>query len=445
MTSRRDFIRQAAVGAAALSLGFPVISDARGRKVIGANDTIRIGVAGVNSRGLALASTYAKMPLCEVTVLCDCDSVALDRCAEQVFKQTGRRPQTFKDIRKMLESRDFDALVIAMPDHWHAKAAIMGLHAGKHVYLEKPTSYCPSENEALLAAASKHPRLVVTAGNQRRSWPNIIEAIDEVRNGAIGRVRYAKSWYSANRPSIGRGKVVPVPDTLDWDLWQGPAPRVGEFHDNYIHYNWHWFYRWGTGEALNNGTHFVDILRWGLGVAYPTLVTSVGGRFRYHDDWQFPDTQLITYQFGENAAGSWEGRSCNSTPADGFGVGIAFYGENGTLVLGGGNEYKILDMKGNVIRHRTSELAFEAGNLINPSERLDMIHFENWFSAIRSGAALNSTLKDACISTQLVQLGNIAQRTGSSLAVDPASGRILNASEEAKALFTREYEPGWEL
>jgi len=445
MTSRRDFIRQAAVGAAALSLGFPVISDARGRKVIGANDTIRIGVAGVNSRGLALASTYAKMPLCEVTVLCDCDSVALDRCAEQIFKQTGKRPQTYKDIRKMLESKDFDALVIAMPDHWHAKAAIMGLQAGKHVYLEKPTSYCPSENEALLAAAAKHPRLVVTAGNQRRSWPNIIEAIDEVRNGAIGRVRYAKSWYSANRPSIGRGKVVPVPDTLDWDLWQGPAPRVGEFHDNYIHYNWHWFYRWGTGEALNNGTHFVDILRWGLGEAYPTLVTSVGGRFRYHDDWQFPDTQLITYQFGENAAGSWEGRSCNSTPADGFGVGVAFYGENGTLTLGGGNEYKILDMKGNVIRHRKSELAFEAGNLINPSERLDMIHFENWFSAIRSGAALNSTLKDACISTQLVQLGNIAQRTGGSLAVDPSSGRILNASEEAEALFTREYEPGWEV
>lgn len=445
MTSRRDFIRQAAVGAAAMSLGFPMISEARGRKVIGANDTIRVGVAGVNSRGLALASTYAKMPLCEVTVLCDCDSVALDRCAEQVFKQTGKRPQTYKDIRKMLESRDFDALVIAMPDHWHAKAAIMGLQAGKHVYLEKPTSFCPSENEALLAAAAKHPRLVVTAGNQRRSWPNIIEAIDEVRNGAIGRVRYAKSWYSANRPSISRGKVVPVPDTLDWDLWQGPAPRVGEFHDNYIHYNWHWFYRWGTGEALNNGTHFVDILRWGLGVAYPTLVTSVGGRFRYHDDWQFPDTQLITYQFGENAAGSWEGRSCNSTPADGFGVGVAFYGENGTLVLGGGNEYKILDMKGNVIRHRTSELAFEPGNLINPSERLDMIHFENWFSAIRSGVALNSTLKDACISTQLVQLGNIAQRTGSSLAVDSVSGRILNASEETKALFTREYEPGWEL
>ena len=447
MTSRRSFIRQAAMGVAAVSLGFPVVSDAKkGRRIIGANDTIRVGVAGVNSRGLALASSFAKVPLCEVSVLCDCDAVALGRCADKISQQTGKRPKEYTDIRKMVESRDFDALVIAMPDHWHAKAAIMGLQAGKHVYLEKPTSYCPSENEALLAVAAKHPKLVITAGNQRRSWPNIIEAVDEVRNGVIGRVRYAKSWYGANRPSIGRGKAVPVPDTLDWDLWQGPAPRVGEFHDNYIHYNWHWFYRWGTGEALNNGTHFVDILRWGLGVGYPSLVSSVGGRFRYHDDWQFPDTQLITYQFGDDAAGSWEGRSCNSTPSEGgYGVGVAFYGENGTLVLGGGNEYKIMDMKGNVIKHRTSELAFEAGNLINPSEKLDIIHFENWFDAIRTGAPLNSTIKDACISTQLVQLGNIAQRTAESLAIDPVSGRILNGSEEARALFTRDYEPGWEI
>ena len=445
MTSRRDFIRQAALGAAAVSLGFPVVSDGKNRKVIGANDVIRIGVAGVNSRGLALATTFAKMPKCEVAAVCDVDSLALERCREKLYEQTLKRPAGYKDIRKMLESKDIDALVVAMPDHWHATAAIMGLQAGKHVYLEKPTSYCPSENEALLAVAAKNPRRVITVGNQRRSWPNVIEAVDAVRNGEIGRVRFASSWYTANRPSIGRGNNVPVPENLDWDLWQGPAPRVEGFHDNYIHYNWHWFYRWGTGEALNNGTHFVDILRWGLGVAYPTLVTSVGGRFRYHDDWEFPDTQIITYQFGDTAAGSWEGRSCNSTPIHGYGVGVAFYGENGTLVLGGGNEYKVLDMRGNVIKDRKSDLAFAPGDLFNPSEKLDMLHFENWFSAIRTGSALNSTLKDACISTQLVQLGNIAQRTGESLAIDPSSGHILNASEAARTLFTREYEPGWEI
>lgn len=445
MTSRRDFLKKAAMATAALSVGQLAsgLTTVRGNRVSGASDLIRVGVFGVNSRGLALASSFAKMPLCEVTCLCDCDANALERCQAQIYKQTGKMPKGFRDIRKMMEWKDFDVAVIAMPDHWHAAAGVMALQAGKHVYLEKPTSYCPAENELLLKAAAVSGK-VITAGNQRRSWPNVIAAINAVKDGTIGEVRYAKSWYSINRPSIGRGKEVPVPAHLDWDLWQGPAPRR-PFHDNYVHYNWHWFHHWGTGEALNNGTHFVDILRWGLGVDYPTLVTSVGGRFRYEDDWEFPDTQMITFQFGDRAAGSWEGRSCNSTPTDGFGVGVAFYGENGTVLLGGGNEYKLLDMKGEVIRHVSSaDLTFEPGNLVNPSEKLDQIHFQNFFDAIRLGTRLNSDILNACISTQLVQLGNIAQRTGTALHIDPSTGRIIG-NPEAQKLWARDYEPGWEI
>ena len=319
----------------------------------------------------------------------------------------------------------------------------MAMQAGKHVYLEKPTSHNPAENEMLVRATLKYNR-IVQVGNQRRSWPNVIKAIEEIKSGAIGKVRYAKSWYVNNRPSIGTGKVVPVPDYLDWDLWQGPAPRVPNFKDNYVHYNWHWFWNWGTGEALNNGTHFVDILRWGLGVDYPTKVDSVGGRYRFQDDWQTPDTQLITFQFGDEASCSWEGRSCNSTPVDGYGVGTAFYGETGTLFISGGNEYKITDLQGKVIKDVKSNLKFETGNLLNPSEKLDAYHFENWFDAIRKGGKLNSGIVDACISTQLVQLGNIAQRVGHSLDIDPGSGRILN-DLEANKLWGREYEKGWEI
>ncbi|MBR1873208.1 MAG: Gfo/Idh/MocA family oxidoreductase [Bacteroidales bacterium] len=445
MTSRRDFLKIAVAGAAALSAqglrgGTPAASSA---SVAGANDRIRVGVIGVNSRGFALATGFAKMPGCQVTALCDCDLGALAKTQDQVRKVAGNRPAGYQDIRRFLEYKGMDAVVIAMPDHWHAKAAIMAMQAGKHVYLEKPTSYCPSENEALLAAAAKYGK-VITAGNQRRSWPNIIAAIQEIRDGSIGRVRNARTWYTANRPSIGRGRAVPVPSNLDWDLWQGPAPRVSEFHDNYIHYNWHWFYRWGTGEALNNGTHFVDIMRWGLGVDYPTQVTSVGGRFRYDDDWEFPDTQLITFQFGEQASGCWEGRSCNSTPSDGAGLGVAFYGENGSIFLNGGDEYKICDLKGNVIKQVLSEYPFEPANIINPCEKLDTFHFSNWFDAIRKGAALNSDIRNACISTQLVQLGNIAQRVGHSLEVNPENGRIIG-SPDAQKLYTRNYEPGWEI
>lgn len=445
MATRREFLKKMAVGTATLSLGsvLPGFGLGRQDRAAGANERIRIGVIGVNSRGNALAQGFAKMKGCEVTCICDVDSQALERCRADVEKIAGRKPRGEKDLRRMLESKDIDAVVVATPDHWHAKAAIMAMQAGKHVYLEKPTSHNPAENEMLVRATLKYNR-IVQVGNQRRSWPNVIRAIDEIGAGAIGRVKYAKSWYVNNRPSIGRGKVVPVPEHIDWDLWQGPAPRVAEFRDNFIHYNWHWFWRWGTGEALNNGTHFVDILRWGLGVEYPTLVTSVGGRYRFEDDWETPDTQLITYQFGDEASCSWEGRSCNSTPVDGFGVGTAFYGETGTLFIGGGNEYKIAGLDGQTLKEVKSDLKFEEGNLLNPSEQLDAFHFQNWFDAIRKGAALNSGIVDACISTQLVQLGNIAQRVGRSLEIDPASGRILG-DLEANRLWGRDYEKGWEI
>ncbi|MBQ4285831.1 MAG: Gfo/Idh/MocA family oxidoreductase [Bacteroidales bacterium] len=447
MSTRRDFLKSALAGAAALSAAGPLSAGAIPQTVVrtvkGASDRIRVGVIGVNSRGLALAIGFSKMPLCSVTALCDCDSDALERARSQVRNVTGHIPKGFKDIRKFLEYKEMDAVVIAMPDHWHAKAAIMAMEAGKHVYLEKPTSYCPSENEALLRT-EQATGMVITVGNQRRSWPGIIQAIQEVRGGAIGKVSYAKTWYTANRGPIGRGKAVPVPANLDWDLWQGPAPRVQEFHDNYIHYNWHWFERWGTGEALNNGTHFVDLMRWGLDVGFPTQVTSVGGRFRYDDDWEFPDTQMITFQFSDKASGWWEGRSCNSTPSDGAGLGVAFYGESGALYLSGGNDYRIIDMKGGLVKEVKSEMTFEPANTINPSEKLDMLHFANWFDAIRTGAALNSPLREACISTQLVQLGNIAQKVGHSLSIDPSTGHIIG-SPDAQRLFTRTYEPGWEI
>lgn len=444
MSTRRDFLKQAASASAFLTFGdiMPSIASDRRDRVIGANDSIHIAVIGVNSRGKALAKNFSKMPMCEVSHLCDCDSKALSACQSEVARITGKTPKGVKDVRKLLEINDIDAVVIAMPDHWHAPAAIMAINAGKHVYLEKPTSHNPAENEMLLKASANHPNLVITVGNQRRSWPKIKEAMHELHGGSIGKVHFAKSWYVANRPSIGHGNAVPVPETLDWDLWQGPAPRVKEFHDNIVHYNWHWFWHWGTGEALNNGMHFVDLIRWGLNAGYPTLVNSIGGRWRYNDDWQTPDTQLISFQFGENSAGSWEGRSCNSVPIESYQCGVAFYGEEGVLYLSGGNEYKIADLKGTIVKDVKSDIEFKAGDLQNPSEQLDAFHFQNWFNAIKKGEKLNSTLEEACKSTELVQLGNITQRVGHSLQINPKNGYIIG-DPEANKYWGRDYELGW--
>jgi predicted dehydrogenase len=346
------------------------------------------------------------------------------------------------DFRKSLESKDVDAIVIATPDHWHAPAALLAMEAGKHVCIEKPCSHNPNEGEILMEATARYKR-VVQMGNQRRSWPNVIKGIEELKNGAIGKAYYGKGWYTNNRPSIGIGKEVAVPDWLNWDLWQGPAPRKA-YKDNLIHYNWHWFWHWGTGEALNNGTHMVDLLRWGFGVDYPTKVSSVGGRYRYQDDWETPDTQVISYEFGEGISMTWEGRSCNGKPIEGSAVGAIFYGEKGSLLLPGGNNYTIFDLKGNVVKEVKDDFNTDSRNLADPAKNLDALHIQNFFSAIKNNESLNADIDSGHKSTLLVQLGNISQRVGRSLDINPDNGHILK-DKNANKLWSRTYEKGWEM
>jgi predicted dehydrogenase len=396
---------------------------------------------GVNSRGLAVAQNFASQKDCEVLHICDVDSRAAKVCIEAVAKIQSNSPKNTPDFRKALEAKDLDVLIVTAPDHWHAPAALLACSAGKHVYLEKPCSHNPAEGEMLIKSAAKHKR-VLQMGNQRRSWPNVAAAIKELHEGVIGRPYFAKTWYTNNRASIGIGKETPVPEWLNFDLWQGPAPRK-PFKDNLIHYNWHWFWHWGTGEALNNGTHMVDLARWGLGVDFPSKVNSTGGRYRYQDDWETPDTQVINLEFDNNSMITWEGRSCNGKFEEGESVGVIFYGENGSLQIQSGNAYKIFDLKNNLIKEVKNDFEIDPRNLQNPSQQLDALHIRNFFDGIRLGTPVISDIDGGHKSTLLVQLGNIAQRTGQTLNIDPTNGHILN-NPEAMKLWSRAYEPGWE-
>lgn len=441
--SRRDFIRKTITGTAALSLGgvLPAFTAKSYGNILGANERIKVSMMGVNSRGLALAQNFASQPNAEVIYVADVDSRAIEKCSAAVEKITGKTPKSAVDFRKTLEDKEVDVLVVAAPDHWHAPAAILACQAGKDVYLEKPASHNPNEGELLLKAASKYKR-TLQMGNQRRSWPNVIAAIKEVHNGVIGRPYFAKTWYTNNRPGIGVGKEVEVPSWLDYDLWQGPAPRQA-FKDNILHYNWHWFWKWGTGEALNNGTHMVDLARWGLNVDYPNRVTSSGGRYRYNDDWQTPDTQVINLEFDNNTSMMWEGRSCNGLNVGGSGVGVIFYGEDGALQIDGGNSYKIFDLKNNLIKEVKNDTTIDPRNLASPAQALDALHIQNFFEGIRNGGTLNSDIESGHISTLLVQLGNISQRCGESLNINSSNGHILK-NKTAMKLWDREYAKGWE-
>ncbi len=442
--SRRDFIKKSAGVSAAIIAGgvLPGFSASSYKRIMGANNLLRASIMGVNSRGNALAQNFAFQKNCDLTYICDVDKRATEKCIKNVQKVQEVVPKGLIDFRKSLEDKDVDVFIVAGPDHWHAPAALMGLQAGKHVYLEKPASHSPREGEILVEATGRYKKSV-QMGNQRRSYPNVVQGINELKNGIIGRPYFGKGWYTNNRASIGTGKKTAVPDWLDWELWQGPAPRM-EYRDNIVHYNWHWFWHWGTGEALNNGTHMVDILRWGFGVDYPIRVSSNGGRFHYSDDWETPDTQVINLDFKEGVTMSWEGRSCNGRPVEGSSVGVVFYGEKGSLVIPGGDEYTVYDLKNNVVKQVKGKGEVDSRDAANPSSHLDSLHIRNFFNNIISGEALVADIDSGHKSTLLVQLGNISQRMGRSLEINPQNGRIIG-DKKAQRLWSRDYEKGWEM
>ncbi|MBK8501658.1 MAG: Gfo/Idh/MocA family oxidoreductase [Saprospiraceae bacterium] len=444
--TRRRFIKHSIATTVPLSFGVQPVSWLTTKNPA---NKINVAIMGVCNRGRALANAFAAAKDCEISYICEVDS----RCIADVLKDVAQYqtsvPKVEKDIRKVLEDKSIDALVIAAPDHWHAPAAIMACQAGKHVYVEKPCSHNPQEGEWLVDAAKKHKR-VVQMGNQRRTWSNVQACIRDLHDGLIGNVYYANAWYVNGRPSIGYGKKTNPPAELDFDLWQGPAPRRA-YQDNIHPYEWHWFWHWGTGELLNNGTHFVDLMRWGLQVDYPTYVVSTGGRFHYKDDWQTPDTQTVSINFGETKSMTWESRSCSRLPVHGQSAGVSFHGEGGSVVLESGNAYTVYDndSKPKVIKQVTADSSKEHDqqNVYGPGLLYDIGHVENFLKAVRENGTPNSEIVGGQQSVLLCQLGNIAYRTKSGLHIDPANGHLIDNSHlnspEAHQLWSRDYEPEW--
>jgi len=419
---RRTFVTTTAGAAAATLLG------RRASAAAGANEKVVIATMGMGGRGTTLASEFEAMEGVEVKAVFDVDKNRAAQAAEAVGKVNGRRIAFGQDFRHILDDNDVDALVIATCNHWHAPAALSGCAAGKHVYVEKPCCHNPREGEMLIEAARKYDRRI-QHGTQRRSNPKLVEGLARLREGVIGRIYYAHCYYRNARPSLGVGKEAPPPDYLDYDLWQGPAPRR-PYKDNLIHYNWHWHWHWGNGELGNNGVHRLDIARAGLGVNFPVHVVSLGGRFHWQgDDQETPDTQIATFKFPGGKAISWEALSCNRARPGDPKVEICFYGDGGSAAFTASG-YTIYD-------ERQEEVETARGHGGQKE------HLENFIAAVRGEAKLNADAVTAHQSTLLSHLGNIAYRTGRALDCDPADGKILG-DEEAMALWSRRYEPGWE-
>ena len=436
MISRREFLDTAALGAAGLALGSSAKSYAQ---ILGANDRLNFAVIGLNGRAYAhLSSLKANANAAKITHVCDVDANILAKYAAEVEKELSYSPATDKDFRKVLESKDVDAITIATPEHWHAPMAMAGLAAGKHVYVEKPCSHNPAEGEMLVAAQKKYGKHV-QMGSQQRSSPHSIEIVGRIHEGLIGRTYYAKAWYVNTRKSIGTGKEVPVPATLDWDLWQGPAPRQS-YRDNIHPYNWHWFRTYGTGETLNNGTHEVDVCRWALDADFPSRVTASGGRYHFQDDWQFYDTLVTNFDYGDKMI-SWEGKSCQGMKTYDRDRGSVIHGTTGAVIIDR-DGYEVFDLHGKKVDE------FKVGNKTSSSDLVGRdsmtdAHFANFIAAVRTGEKLHAPIEVGNVAVTMLQLSNVAWEVNRELKLNPANGHIVGDAEAMK-MWGREYEKGWE-
>lgn len=436
--NRRDFIKNTSVLTGGLILGASSISAKSYSNIPGANDKLNFAVAGVRSRGNAHRDSVKKCKNAIVSHVCDVDKRYEKDFAAKVLKDFGQAPKLEKDFRKLVEDKDVDVITIATPEHWHAPMALMAMQNGKHVYVEKPCAHNPREGEMLVEAQKKYGKMI-QMGNQQRSSKHTIDIIKRIHEGLIGDTYYAFAFYNNKRGPIGEGKVVPVPDYLDWELWQGPAPRT-EYKDNYHPYNWHWFWLWGTGETLNNGTHEVDVCRWALDVGYPNKVTASGGRYHYKDDWEFYDTLSTSYEYDGKMI-TWEGKSCNALKTYNRGRGSLIHGTKGSVLIDR-DGYIVFDLAGNVIEEFDLAKATSTSDLVG-MDNMTVSHFQNLTEAIRDGKPLRSPIDEGNTSVTMLLLSNIAWKFGRTLNIDPDNAHILN-DEEAMSMWGREYEPGWE-
>jgi predicted dehydrogenase len=416
--TRREVLAQSAAA------GLTVLAARPGKAA--PSERVNVAVIGVKGRGGGLAQGFAAMPGAQVTHLCDVDAgVLAGRLGEVAARHDGRAPRGESDLRRVLDDKSVDAIVVATPDHWHALATVWGCQAGKHVYVEKPASHNAWEGRQMVAAARKYGR-VVQVGTQSRSAAHYLAMVEALRSGRIGKVHLAKAWNSQRRPDIKPEADSDVPRGVDYDLWTGPAPSRA-FNVNRFHTTWHWDWDTGTGDVGNDGIHDIDIARWGLGVTLPTAVTVAAGNVR-NTHWQVPDTVYATFRFPESDAFLvFEQRDWSPYVQEGYENGAAFYGTEGYILVG-----------------RAGWKIVEAGNKEAPVPKAagfsDAPHRQDFLDCIRSGARPRADIEEGHRSATLAHLANIGARVGRCLNFDPKAETIVGDTEAA-ALLKRAYRP----
>jgi predicted dehydrogenase len=456
--TRRDFLKTTAKTGAGLAALSGISFVTHPERVFGANDRVRIAICGLRGQGFEHVHEYSKMPTVEIAAVCDIDDNVMSQRLAEMEKMGIRKPQTYVDVRKLLEDKSIDAVSIAVPNHWHSLMGIWACQAGKDVYCEKPCSHNWWEGRQLVRAAAKYDR-IVQHGTNSRSGDAIREAMQKMRDGLIGEVYLSRGLCFKWRDTIGRAPEAPVPAGVNYDLWTGPA-TLKPFTKNRFHYNWHWIWDTGNGDIGNQGIHEMDVARWGLGVGFPNKVAAIGGHFMFDDDQQTPNTLNCAFEFNtpdgkrkmlefevrhwisnhEAEIGSGAFKTGGLPPAGltppasqkpkktaggprlgpGAGthntVGNVFYGSKGYLAMDGYDSYRSWlgdDM--------------EPG----PEGKGPGNNWANFIDCVRSRKkeSLNAPILEGHISSTLVHLANASYRLGRSLKFDPETEQVVGDDE----------------
>jgi predicted dehydrogenase len=440
MTSinRRNFVKQVGAGTTALIGAGPFIKTGFARR--SPNDTVNIAVMGIRSRGGGLSESFAKLPNVNVSILCDIDENLLPKAVSDVEKVCGKTAKTETDIRRVLDNKDIDAVVIAAPNHWHALATIWACQAGKDVYVEKPASYNISEGRRMVEAARKYDR-IVQLGTQNRSLPLVQAAVDYLHAGKLGKLQMVRCLLFRARESIGRKVDGPIPKGVNYDLWLGPA-QWQPFNENRFHYNWHWFWNTGNGETGNNGPHYTDIARWILNKSeHPVRIQSMGYQDVHDSDQETPTNQFSIMEYSDHTRVQLEVRNGYTNAEDGMRMGLLVYGSEGWMRLSPGGEWRTyFGRKEEPGAKMTNTEANAKVDTLNVRGTGEGSHLGNFIDAVRSRnrQSLKAEILEGHLSTSMCHLANIAYRVNRQVVFD-SKNETFPGDAEANKYLTREY------
>ncbi|MEO6811929.1 MAG: Gfo/Idh/MocA family oxidoreductase [Isosphaeraceae bacterium] len=419
--NRRQFLEESMLATAAAVAATQSLAFADEPAKASANDTINAAIIGCGIRGKQHAEVLSKLPDCAITHVCDPDSKRAEEVAALLVKLGRPAPKAVQDLRKVFDDQSVDVAFVATPNHWHALAAIWAMQAGKDVYVEKPVSHNVAEGRRIVQAARKLNR-ICQGGTQNRSRGAWQGAVEYIQDGKLGRVELAKSIVYGRRGSVGGPGLCSIPETVDYDLWLGPAAKLPLTRRSF-HYDWHWFWNTGNGELGNNNIHYTDLCRWCLGVTgMGNAVLSYGGRLGYTDSADTPNTQVVIHDFGDKTlVTETRGLKSDPYPFHNTAYGALIYGTEGIIVDG--------------------SLFEPDGTLVRTFEGKSQNHFANFLKAVRSRKVsdLNADILETHQSTALCHVGNISYRLGATASPEAISEQLgqLKVHDQVRETFER--------